>query len=96
MELEITKEILEMDLDLKKKIDVICSFTKMKPKYENGSIRKINKTNLVYIEPHKIFINDLVLLMFNNSNYVYIGNLNNKIPLSNLKSYIQNYTHKWE
>ena len=94
MDLEITKETLEMDLDLRKKIDVICSFTKTKPKYQCGSIRKVNKTNLVYVELHKIFINNIVLLIFNNSDYVYIGNLNNKIPLSNLKSYIQNYTHK--
>jgi hypothetical protein len=94
MDLVITKEILEMDLDLRKKIDVICSFTKTKPKYQCGSIRKVNKTNLVYVEPHKIFIDNIVLLIFNNSDYVYIGNLNNKIPLSNLKSYIQNYTHK--
>ena len=42
-----------------KKLEFICDFTNNKPTIINGSIRKIDKTNLTYIEPHRIIINTL-------------------------------------
>jgi len=45
----ITKEKLEIDNELKKKIEFI-SFCNTKPTIINGNIRKISKTNLNYIE----------------------------------------------
>ena len=44
----ITKKELEIDNELKKKIEFICSFCNTTPTIINGNIRKINKTNLVY------------------------------------------------
>ena len=46
----ITKKKLEIDNELKKKIEFICSFCNTTPTIINGNIRKINKTNLNYIE----------------------------------------------
>ena len=51
--LEFKEEII-LDESLKKKIEFICEFAKVKPTIINGSIRKIDKTNLTYIEPHRI------------------------------------------
>ena len=45
----ITKEKLEIDNELKKRIEFICSFCNTTPTIINGNIRKINKTNLNYI-----------------------------------------------
>ena len=45
----------------------------------NGSIRKINKTNLTYIEPHRIIINNITFLAFNYSNEIFIENLSNTL-----------------
>ncbi len=42
----------------------------------------IDKTNLTYLEPHKIIINDITFLVFNYSNEIFIENLNNKIKVS--------------
>lgn len=42
----ITKEKLEIDNELMKKIEFICSFCNTTPIIINGNIRKINKTNL--------------------------------------------------
>ena len=50
----ITKEKLEIDNELKKKIEFISSFCNTTPTIINGNIRKNNKTNLNYIEPHRI------------------------------------------
>ena len=85
----ITKEKLEIDNELKKKIDFICSFCNTTPTIINGNIRKINKTNLNYIEPHRIIIKGVTFLVFNYSNEIFIENLSNRIKLSDLETFIK-------
>ena len=46
--INITTKELEIDNELKKKIEFICSFCNTTPIIINGNIRKVNKTNLVY------------------------------------------------
>ena len=85
----ITKEKLEIDNELKKKIEFICSFCNTTPTIINGKIRKIEKTNLNYIEPHRIIIKGITFLAFNYSNEIFIENLSKPIKLSDLETYIK-------
>ena len=85
----ITKEKLEIDSELKKRIEFICSFCNTTPTIINGNIRKINKTNLNYIEPHRIIIKGITFLAFNYSNEIFIENLSKSIKLSDLETYIK-------
>ena len=85
----IIKEELSLEESLRKKIEFICDFTNNKPIIINGSIRKIDKTNLTYIEPHRIIINNTTFLAFNYSNEIFIENLSNKIKLSELEDYLK-------
>ena len=85
----IIKEELSLEESLRKKIEFICDFINNKPTIINGSIRKIDKTNLTYIEPHRIIINNTTFLAFNYSNEIFIENLSNKIKLSELKDYLK-------
>ena len=85
----IIKEESSLEESLKKKIEFICEFAKVQPTIINGSIRKIDKTNLTYIEPHRIIINNITFLAFNYSNEIFIENLSNKIKLSELENYIK-------
>ena len=85
----ITKEKLEIDNELKKKIEFICSFCSTTPTIINGNIRKINKTNLNYIEPHRIIIKGITFLAFNYSKTLYVGNLSNKLELKDLETFIK-------
>ena len=64
-------------------------FTNNKPTIINGNIRKVDKTNLIYIEPHRIIINNTTFLAFNYSNEIFIENLSNKIKLSELEDYLK-------
>ena len=48
----------------------------------------VHQSNLTYIEPHRIIINDITFLAFNYSNEIFIENLSNKIKLSELENYI--------
>ena len=86
----IIKEEISLEESLKKKIEFICEFAKVQPTIINGSIRSINKTNLNYIEPHKIIIKGITFLAFNYSKDIYIGNINNKIKITELENYLKN------
>ena len=85
----ITKKELEIDNKLKNKIKFICSFCNTTPTIINDNIRKINKTNLNYIEPHRIIIKYVKFLVFNYSNEIFIENLSNIIKLSDLETFIK-------
>ena len=74
---------------LKKKLELICEFSNTNMQIINGSIRKIDRTNLTYVEPHRIIINDITFLAFNYSNEIFIENLSNNIKLSDLENYLK-------
>ena len=78
----IIKQEIVIEESLKKKLELICEFSNTTLKIINGSIRKIDMTNLTYVEPHRIIINDITFLAFNYSNEIFIENLSNKIKLS--------------
>ena len=58
----ITQE-LEMESNLKQRIEFICEFCHTTPKIINGSIKRINNTNLNSLEPHKIIISNTICLL---------------------------------
>ena len=87
--MQIIKEKIEFEKSLKQRLDFICEFSKVTPTFINGSIRKIDKTNLSYVEPHRIIIKGITFLFFNYSNYIYISNLTNKIKISELEEYLK-------
>ena len=57
--LNIIKEKLPIEESLRNKLELICGFAKTTPTIINGNIRKIDRTNLTYIEPNRIVINEI-------------------------------------
>ncbi len=88
--MQIIKEQLQFEESLKQRLEFICEFAKATPIFINGSIRKIEHTNLSYVEPHRVIVKNITLLVFNYSNDVYINNLYKKIKLSELEDYLKN------
>lgn len=88
--MKIIKQELQFEKSLKQKLKFICEFSKVTPTFITGSIRKIENTNLTYIEPHRVIVKNITFLVFNYSNDVYISNLTKKIKLSELEEYLQN------
>ena len=88
--INIIKEEIEIDESLKKKVIWACRFNNTTPIIKNGSLLKLEPTNIAYIEPHRVTINNKLYLLFNGCDYVFIGNLNNKIRLSELDTYLKN------
>ena len=72
--MKIIKQELQFEKCLKQRIEFICEFSKVTTTFINGSIRKLEKTNLTYIEPHKVIVKNITFLVFNYSNDVYISN----------------------
>ena len=89
--IKIIEQEISFDDTLKKKLEFICDFCNTTPKFINGSIRKIDKTNLSYIEPYRIIINDITFLAFNYSTDIYIKNLNKKINVNDIDNMLYNY-----
>ena len=87
--ISITTKELEIENDLKRKIQFICDFCNTKPTIINGSIRNIDKSNLSYVESHRIIIKGITFLAFNYSKTLYVGNLSNKLELKDLETFIK-------
>ena len=63
--INIIKQEIEMKKCLKQRLEFICNFCKITPTIINGSIRKIDKSNLQYVEPHRIIIKDTNMVCLN-------------------------------
>ena len=87
--INIIKQKIDFEKSLKQRLEFICEFCNTTPTFIKGSIRKIDKTNLSYIEPHRIIIKGKIFLVFNYSQDIYINNLSKKIKLSELENYIR-------
>lgn len=87
--MNIIKQEIQFEESLKQRLEFICEFSNVTPTFINGSIRKLERTNLSYIEPHRVIVKNTTFLVFNYSNDVYISNLARKIKLSELEEYLK-------
>ena len=65
--INVIKKEIDMEESLKKRLEIVCDFCNTTPTIINGSIRKIEETNLSYTEPYRIIINNNLFLAFNYS-----------------------------
>ncbi len=63
--MKIIKPELQFEESLKQSIEFIYEFSKVTTIFINGSIRKLSKTNLTCIEPHRVIIKNITFLVFN-------------------------------
>ena len=82
------KKEIAISKELHSKIEWACTFSNCEPKIKNGNLRMVEKTNIAYVEPHRVLIKDKLYLFFNEQKHFYIGNLKKKIPIADLSEYI--------
>ena len=92
--MKIIKKEINIDEELRKKVEIICSFSNAEPVFKNGSVNRIEGTNLAYVEPHRAIINNYVFLFFNNRTDIFLGSLNNKYNLRDLEKLIKKPKYK--
>ena len=84
----ITKEV-PIEEELKERIEFVCKYSNLKCKISNGFIHTIDKTNLNYIEPNMIIINNTIFFAFNYSRDIFVKNLGTKLKFSEFQEYIK-------
>ncbi len=87
--MQIIKENLDIDEVLEKRIKNTLKFLNIKSKIISGNIIHISKTNIAYIESHKLEINNITYLFFNKCENVYINTLEKFIPFNELENHIK-------
>lgn len=87
--MQIVKEKLEIEEALKKKVNNLLKFNNIKGKLESGYIISLINTNIAYIQPHKLIVNENTYLFFNECEDVYINDLSRSIPLKELEHFIK-------
>ena len=85
-----TKE-LEISLELKRKVEMICKFACAKPTFTNGNIKSIKKTNIAYVMPHIIKVNNIDYLMFDECEDIYVNGYDEKIKFKDFETYIKSH-----
>ena len=87
--LNIIKEKLEISPDLKKKINWAKNYTSTSITIEKGALIKLKPTNIAYVDPHKVIINNYTFLFFNGIDIFYINTLKEQHNLSELEKYFK-------
>ena len=83
-----TKE-LKISEEIKRKVEMICRFSNAKYELLNGNIKSIKNTNIAYVKPHILKVNNNDYLIFENYDYVFINGYNRKIKFKDLEEYIK-------
>ena len=84
-----TKEF-EISKDLLRKVEMICKFACVKPTITNGNVKNIKETNIAYVKPHIIKINNIDYLMFDESDDIFINGYDEK-KFKNFETYIKSH-----
>ena len=84
--IKIIKQELNISPYLKKKITWASKYTNVDIKIEKGNLIRLEPTNIAYVEPHKVIINDIKFLFFNGVDCFYINSLNDKHEFSELET----------
>ena len=85
-----TKE-LEISVELKRKVDMMCKFACVKPTITNGNIKSIKGTNIAYVKPHIIKVNNTDYLMFDECDEIFVNGYDETIKFKDLENHIKNH-----
>ena len=83
-----TKELVISE-ELRKKVDMICKFACVKYELVNGSIINIKNTNIAYVKPHILKINNNNYLLFDECDEIFINGYEKKINSKALEKYLK-------
>jgi|SRR5574344_1061917 hypothetical protein len=85
--LNIINQKLNLSPELRKKINWAKNYSNIDITIEKGSLIRLEPTNIAYVEPHKVIINENEFLFFNGNDNFYINDLNKSYKLNELHNY---------
>lgn len=90
--MKIFSEKLAKAEDLEKRIKTICSFNNAKCEFIQGRILKVDRTNVSFIEPHRINIklkNEMILLLYFDKDNLFLYDRSTQINIDKLYAILQ-------
>ena len=85
-----TKELVISE-ELKRKVEMICKFAYVDYSITNGNVKSIKNTNIAYVKPYIVRINNINYLLFDNSDYIFINGYDEKIEFKDFENYIKSH-----
>ena len=70
---------------LKKKLNWAKNYTNTTLSIKKGTLIRLEPTNIAYVKPHEVLVNNIKFLFFNNTNFFCINDLDNRYKLSDLE-----------
>ena len=83
-----TKELV-ISKELKRKVEMVCRFAYVDYIIINGSIKSIKNTNIAYVKPHIVRIENIDFLIFDNCDDIFINGYKKKIKFKDFEEYIK-------
>ena len=68
---------------------MICRFACVKYELINDSVISIKSTNIAYVKPHILKVNNNDYLLFDGCENIFINGYNNKIKFKDLEEYLK-------
>ena len=88
--ISIIKQELNLSPELRKKINWAKKYASANIELKKGALIKLEPTNIAYVEPHKVVLNNITFLFFNEVDVFYINDLNERHNMSELQNFFQN------
>lgn len=80
---------LNISEELKRKVELICRFANAKYTLINGNIKNIKNTNIAYVRPHILRVNNNDYLIFDECDDIFINGYKERIKFKDLDAYIK-------
>ena len=88
--ISIIKQELNLSPELRKKINWAKKYASANIELKKGALIKLEPTNIAYVEPHKVVLNNITFLFFNEVDVFYINDLNERHNMSELQNFFLN------
>ena len=88
---EIEDKELSISDELNRKIDKICRFACVKYDFIPGNIKSVKNTNIAYVKPHIIKVNNTDYLMFDECDEIFVNGYDETIKFKDLENHIKNH-----
>lgn len=85
-----TKELVISE-ELKRKVEMISKFSCVRPTITNGNIKSIKGTNIAYVMPHIINVNNIDYLILDGCDDIFINGYHEKIKFKDFEVYIKSH-----
>ena len=88
--IRIINKKIKMNKEIRSRIEGECNFVNKVPKIKERKLENCRTYKSCLCRPHRVIIDNINYLFFNEHNYFYLGSLSNKYAISDFRKIIGN------